>query len=110
MKTDVWSLFTCKTFKYRVTGERSFPAFIALETLEETKIGKIVNKWASKKRNLKYEDVRQQAASLVSKWKDIVREKAQLLQNHQVIRGHAVRKQLPTDPPDFVFERVGEAR
>ena len=53
-------------------------AFIALETLEETKIGKIVNKWASKKRNLKYEDVRQQAANLVSKVKDTVREKAQL--------------------------------
>ena len=53
-------------------------AFIALETLEATKIGKIVNKWASKKRNVQHEDVRQQAADLVNKWKQTVREKKQL--------------------------------
>jgi len=60
-------------------------AFIALETLEKTKIGKVVNRFV-KDQGHPYAELRERATALIEKWKTTVKEGKSRRKRHEHVR------------------------
>jgi hypothetical protein len=60
-------------------------AFIALETLEQTKIGKVVNRFV-KDQGHPYVELREKATALIEKWKTTVKEGKLRRKRHEHVR------------------------
>ena len=71
-------------------------AFISLETLEKTGLGRTVNMFAKRKSKHPYDTLLEKASKLVKKWKEKVEEGSDRRKRHRNVRKPVVSKHVET--------------
>ena len=71
-------------------------AFISLETLEKTGLGRTVNMFAKRRSKHPYDTLREKASKLVKKWKEKVEEGSDRRKRHRNVRKPVVSKHVET--------------
>ena len=69
-------------------------AFISLETLEKTGLGRTVNMFAKRKSKHPYDSLREKASKLVKRWKEKVEEGSDRRKRHRKVRKPVLSKPL----------------